>query len=224
MPTETFLNLPAEKRERFVAAALDAFAAEPYDQASITRIVSALGIAKGSVYQYFEDKLDVYRWLIGEGGRRKFEWVTARPSLDGEGLWGRLRGMYVAGLAFTAAEPRWAQVSLRLLEPTREPRLAALRDEVLARGHGFLRDELLAAQGRGEVRADLDCAVAAHLAGGLLQEGLLHAFCARLGVSRPMELVDASLPAERVEAEALYVVDAALAVLRRGMGPHGGGE
>lgn len=219
MPTDTFANLPADKRERFVAAALDAFAAEPYDQASVTRIVAALGIAKGSVYQYFEDKLDLYRWLLDEGGRRKLAWLTRHGDLaPTAGWWERLRAMYVAGLAFTAAEPRWAQVSLRLYEPTREPRLAELRDELLARGHGWLRDELAAARDRGEVRADVDPEVAAHLLAGLLQDGLLRAFCARLGVASPMQLVDRSVPPERVGAAAIAVVDAALALARHGLG------
>ena len=49
MPKETFQNLPAAKRDRFVAAALDEFAQHDYRTTSLTRIVAAAGIAKGSV-------------------------------------------------------------------------------------------------------------------------------------------------------------------------------
>ena len=59
MPKETFLNLPEEKRNRILDAAIQEFAANPYDVASISNIVRKVGIAKGSFYQYFEDKKDL---------------------------------------------------------------------------------------------------------------------------------------------------------------------
>ena len=52
----TFLNLPPEKKERVVAAALGEFADKGYQQASLNTMVAASGIAKGSIYQYFKDK------------------------------------------------------------------------------------------------------------------------------------------------------------------------
>ena len=55
MPTTTFENLATAKREQFIQAALAEFAAHNYEVASVNRIVKALGIARGSVYQYFED-------------------------------------------------------------------------------------------------------------------------------------------------------------------------
>ena len=51
MPRDTFLNLPDAKRKAITEAAVDEFAAYPYEQASINRIVANSGIAKGSFYQ-----------------------------------------------------------------------------------------------------------------------------------------------------------------------------
>jgi AcrR family transcriptional regulator len=52
----TFSNLPPEKQEKIVAAAVREFARHGYKKASINTIVRDAGIAKGSLYQYFHNK------------------------------------------------------------------------------------------------------------------------------------------------------------------------
>ncbi|MCA2000505.1 MAG: TetR/AcrR family transcriptional regulator, partial [Chloroflexi bacterium] len=56
MPKQTFLNLPEEKRQAVVRAAIDEFADYGFEASSVNRIVANSGISKGSFYQYFEDK------------------------------------------------------------------------------------------------------------------------------------------------------------------------
>lgn len=213
MPTATFLNLPEPKRARFVEAALDEFASRPYDQASVSAIVQRLGIAKGSVYQYFEDKVDLFAWLIAEGQRRR---IAAYTEVVAEGgLFDKWTAAYRAGLAAWAEERKWARVGLRLFEPTVEPRVAALRLAQEALVHRYLRDELAAAQAAGELRTDVDVDVAAHLVQGLLQDGLLRAFLGRLGTDLDGFVV-ADIPEERLRA-AMGVADEAVGWLRRAL-------
>ena len=64
LPTDTFLNLPKAKQEAIIAAAVDEFAASPYDSASLSKIVAKAGIAKGSMYQYFENKRELYLYIL----------------------------------------------------------------------------------------------------------------------------------------------------------------
>lgn len=59
MPKQTFFNLAAEKRMRIEKCAMDEFEEYIYDTASINRVVKNAGIAKGSFYQYFENKMDL---------------------------------------------------------------------------------------------------------------------------------------------------------------------
>ena len=58
MPKQTFFNLPEDKRENLINIAIEEFAENDYQTASISRIVANAGIAKGSFYQYFENKED----------------------------------------------------------------------------------------------------------------------------------------------------------------------
>ncbi len=79
-PRATFQNLPEEKRRRIVDLAVEEFSEHPYRQASLSRIVTRAGIAKGSIYQYFDDKLALYRWLfLEEVARRKIAYLAAHP-------------------------------------------------------------------------------------------------------------------------------------------------
>lgn len=65
MPTQTFFNLSEEKRRRLIDAAMKEFAHMPVNQASIANIIKYADISRGSFYQYFEDKQDLYLYLIG---------------------------------------------------------------------------------------------------------------------------------------------------------------
>lgn len=73
MPSATFLNLPAEKREKFLRAAREEFARVPFADVSINRIIQAAGIPRGSFYMYFRDKAELFSFLLHEYGSRVAE-------------------------------------------------------------------------------------------------------------------------------------------------------
>lgn len=64
MPTQTFFRLPQEKRERLTRAAWEEFSSVRFSEASINRIVRAARIPRGSFYQYFADKDDLFLYLL----------------------------------------------------------------------------------------------------------------------------------------------------------------
>ena len=70
MPSSTFFNLPAEKREKLLTAARAEFARVPYAESSINKMIQAADIPRGSFYMYFRDKEDLFLYLMGEYGQR----------------------------------------------------------------------------------------------------------------------------------------------------------
>ena len=64
MCTETFLHLPEEKRKRILDAAWEEFTSVPFAGASINQIIRRAGIPRGSFYQYFADKGDLFNCLM----------------------------------------------------------------------------------------------------------------------------------------------------------------
>ena len=68
MPSATFYNLPAEKRERLLRAAREEFSRVPYESASVNRIIRSAGIPRGSFYMYFTDKEELFGHLMDSYG------------------------------------------------------------------------------------------------------------------------------------------------------------
>lgn len=66
MCTETFLRLPEEKRTRFLNAAWEEFTSTRFADVSINQIVRKAGIPRGSFYQYFACKEDLFAYLLEE--------------------------------------------------------------------------------------------------------------------------------------------------------------
>ena len=77
MCTETFLRLPEEKRGRFLEAAWGEFTRVKFADASINQIVRHAGIPRGSFYQYFTDKEDLFAYLL-QDVREQFIQLFAR--------------------------------------------------------------------------------------------------------------------------------------------------
>ena len=73
MPSQTFFNLSKEKQDRIMAAAREEFFTHSFDEASINRLIKAAGIPRGSFYQYFADKEDVYFYLGEQISQRMME-------------------------------------------------------------------------------------------------------------------------------------------------------
>ncbi len=60
MPKETFFRLRDCKRERIMRAAIHEFVENGFARAKIGDIADNAGVAKGSIYQYFEDKKELF--------------------------------------------------------------------------------------------------------------------------------------------------------------------
>lgn len=65
MPKSTFYNLNEEKREKIEKALKKEFSRNTFEKASISNIIEEANIPRGSFYQYFEDKDDALRYIIG---------------------------------------------------------------------------------------------------------------------------------------------------------------
>jgi AcrR family transcriptional regulator len=64
MPKETFTNLPSQKQENIIAGAIKEFAYKGFKNGNIGEIAKNVGVAKGSMYQYFHNKKELYLYCI----------------------------------------------------------------------------------------------------------------------------------------------------------------
>jgi AcrR family transcriptional regulator len=116
MPKQTFFNLPPEKRETIMNAAIEEFAEYGLENASTNRIVKNSGIAKGSFYQYFEDKQDVFMHLLDWIEQEEFRFFKdQRPPNRNMDVFHYYRWMVKTGMEFGLAHPRAIQAAWRVL-------------------------------------------------------------------------------------------------------------
>ena len=116
MPKQTFLNLPEEKRDIIINVAIDEFAGYGLENASTNRIVAKSGISKGSFYQYFEDKQDVFDYIIILLTEEKVAFFQGkRPPSPNMDTFDYYRWMIKTGMEFNSAYPRLVQAITRVL-------------------------------------------------------------------------------------------------------------
>jgi len=182
VPSATWWNLPADKRARVTHAAMCEFGARGFSAGSLNVIAGEAGIAKGSLFQYFDDKLDLYRWLLLDvAAHRKLAYVEAHMPASSGDMFELLERMMVAGIEFGIENPRLSRVAEWTFHQSPDPDLTAFVKEVEALGtENFLRF-LEQARERGELRAGLDLDLAGAMIGSMLSKGLDIAMKQRFG-------------------------------------------
>lgn len=116
MPKQTFFNLPDDKRQRITDVVIDEFVDNDYGSVSISRIVERAGIAKGSFYQYFEDKEDLAGYLVSQIVEKKAAAFSLdHPDPERVGLFNYLRWIIEGSAAFELSNPRLSQIGYRML-------------------------------------------------------------------------------------------------------------
>ena len=116
MPKQTFFNLPDEKRGNIINAAVEEFAEYGLENASTNRIVTNSSISKGSFYQYFEDKQDVFRYLLTLLEQEKVDFFKdKRPPILNMDTFEYFRWMVKTGMEFNSSHPSMTQAVSRVL-------------------------------------------------------------------------------------------------------------
>ncbi|MGM0508455.1 MAG: TetR/AcrR family transcriptional regulator [Fusobacteriota bacterium] len=117
MPKETFFNIDKDKRQRILDVALDEFSKKNYSEVGITKIIKRSGIASGSFYQYFEDKKDLFFYLLNILGDKKLEHM--KPILDKKDeydFFELLRKLYICAIKFVQENPKLERLGARFMK------------------------------------------------------------------------------------------------------------
>lgn len=64
MITETYSNLPNDKKQKIIKKGIEIFTKYSYAEASTNQITKELGISKGSLFSYFSSKKEFYLYLL----------------------------------------------------------------------------------------------------------------------------------------------------------------
>lgn len=163
MPKETFLNLPEEKRGLIEDVAIDEFAEYGFEVASINRIVKAAGIAKGSFYQYFVDKADLFMHIIDIVGQKKIEYMSpVMMNPTDHDFFTLLEELYRSGLAFAKDHPKESKISFEVYKNQTNPVFSVVMQESSRIAKEFYSSLLAMGIQRGELDPEIDKSFISH--------------------------------------------------------------
>ena len=163
MPKDTFYNLDDEKRSRVLDAALEEFGSRSFHQATVGRIVEKADIPKGSFYQYFESKKDLYRYLIKMSQEKKIVFMKGvLKEMEDEDVFYRLRVLYRAGFRFAEKNPRLLAIGQNMMKEDEELRRELL-DHSVSSGEDFIEGMLEKGVEDGEIDPEANLSVAASM-------------------------------------------------------------
>ena len=164
MPKATYFNLPEEKREAIFEAALQEFSEHTFYDASVNRIIAKAGIPKGSFYQYFADKLDIYKHIADTIQMAKVEYITPAMQNPFENpFFSVLEEMYTSGIKFALENPQYAAFGEKLMAIKDSEVYNDLVGEASGTATDIYEQLIGLAVERGELRDDLDIPLTAHL-------------------------------------------------------------
>lgn len=117
MPTETFYNLKTEKKERVIQAIIKELSSHTYEHINLSNIVRDSGIARGSFYQYFKDKDDLFIYFFQYIGEKKA--IMYQDLFDPKNdltFLERFKMMYLRGFKFAQTYPELVGAGYNMMQ------------------------------------------------------------------------------------------------------------
>src|ERR1700733_1755835 len=158
MPTVTWARVDPARRAAIIEAAEDEFGAHGFSRGSLNVIARRAEVAKGSLFQYFADKRDLYAFITDIGSQRVRSYIEdlireldpSRPFFE------FLTELLDGWVAYFAEHPRERALhAAATLEVDTDARIT-VRSVIHRHYLDVLRPLVHGAKTRGDLRADAD--------------------------------------------------------------------
>lgn len=210
-PRDTFKKLDNAKKSKILDAAVDEFSMHGFRQASVNRMVEKIGIAKGSLFQYFGNKEGLFNVIFNyavELVRQSLRQVKKETA--GEDFFEKIKESLLAGIRFIERHPRVYRIYLKMIFQEDFPLRAEFLQQVHLFSAEYLRPVVEAGIQTGDLRADTDIEMAVFMLDALMDR-FLQAYC--------VPFLDAGASIYKAPAlELEQKVDEFIKLLRIGMG------
>ena len=168
-PSATFRKVSFQKQQAILDAATAEFAAYGYHQASINRLVNNLGIAKGSIFQYFGSKQGLFEHVFTHAREVVSEHLRSiRNQTRDEDFFTRLSTILTSGLAFVREHPGLYRMYMHILRDEHLPGRAAYLTQVRTASRAYLTGLVDQGLANNELDPDLSRKWAVHFLDTLL--------------------------------------------------------
>lgn len=165
-PKSTFNKIAPDKKERLLLQAARLFAERGLAQTDMAELAARAGVAKGSLYNYFASKEDLYEYVCLDGLERSQAAIYGglAPEWD---IYRQVEHIFRQGVAFGLKHPEYVAMYLNVSSAGMSEFADKLSRKVEERTAGHLKALLARGIEQGIVRPDLDVNLAAFLINSL---------------------------------------------------------
>ena len=193
---------PLEGNPELFDAALNAFSAQSFGEASLNDIIKAAGLNKGSFYYRFYDKTDMYLSLLYRLGMEKLKLFEQYDNENSDGdFFDSIKNKAMLGLRFAKIEPRYNAFSRRILAEN-----TALRSIIRECFGDVTQDVLSGMIDNGKAKGQLSGDISTRLAAAVF--------------STILEQIDLMISPTMDENDVPAQLDELISILKYGMSSH----
>ncbi len=160
MAKATFEQISEEKQQRVLKEAAKLFAERGFSATDVAELAKRAGVSKGSLYNYFESKEDLYVHVCKDGLARSRRAVYGGMDQDWD-IYRQVEHIFRQGVRFALKSPEYVRLYLTASAPGREKFSAKLTLDVEKHTSDHLKKHIRLGQAQGIVRSDLDPRLAA---------------------------------------------------------------
>ena len=125
MDTQPNVLSPEKQRRQILRGAALAFSREGYEGASMSRIAANAGVSKGTLYNYFDSKADLFAAWVGMECEERLAVVFDGATMDG-GPRAALRGIGLRMLKMMMSDAGLTMYRVTIAEAAKFPELARI--------------------------------------------------------------------------------------------------
>ena len=160
------VRLVLDTKENIVKTALGLFLRKGYEKTSLNDIAREVGISKPAIYHYFKNKdelihevLTLFFREMGEWSKRRFESCKTLKALLKAFFQSLKSFKEVADVLLGERRQKtpYSFLELFLSASRKDPTIRKRIEDGFLLTRKFLKDQLIEAQRRGEIRKDIDC-------------------------------------------------------------------
>ncbi|HTY23516.1 MAG TPA: TetR/AcrR family transcriptional regulator [Desulfomonilaceae bacterium] len=166
MAKATFEQISEEKRQRVLREATKLFAERGFSATDVAELAKRAGVAKGSLYDYFESKEDLYLHVCKDGLARSRRAVFGGMDEEWD-IYRQVEYIFRQGVRFALKTPEYVRLYLTASAPGKEHISPKLSLDVEKHTADHLKKHIRRGQVQGIVRSDLDPRLGAYFINSL---------------------------------------------------------
>ncbi|MCG6189681.1 TetR/AcrR family transcriptional regulator [Maribellus maritimus] len=215
MPLQTFYNLIEDRKREILKIAYEEFAFNSYLSASLSTIIKKLGVAKGSFYRYFENKFDLYSYLIQNAYEMRMNQLGNLLNDKDLSFFEIIRENFRDKIIFDLQNPLESMFLYSALQESNEEETGTVVKDMIKSVLKFVTQLIQKYQQKGELSDSVSPEVAAHFI-FQTQLGIYEYLAAFKGIDFKESIKNGRL-FSLSEKEIMKVVDEMLTIIKSGL-------